>query len=107
MHPVPEFSPWAVKYGGSARVCRPLIADTKPGYVWDPFHQNPGSDSWGHRPRPGSAEILEYPGCKDGRVVADVIRLGKGHTEGLEPKITEALIQLMLSASGEKIARLP
>ncbi len=29
------------------------------------------------------------PGCNDGRVVADVIRLGKGHTEGLEPNVTE------------------
>jgi hypothetical protein len=84
-----------------------LIADTKPGYVWDPFHQNPGSDSWGHRPRPGSAEILEYPGCNDGRVVAHVIRLGKGHTECLESNITEGLIQLMLSAWRGKIDLLP
>jgi pimeloyl-ACP methyl ester carboxylesterase len=105
--PLPEFSPWAAKYGGSGRARRSLIEDTNPGYVWDPFHQNPGSDSWGHRPRCGSAEILEYPGCNDGRVIADVVRLGKGHTEGLEPNITEALIQLMLSASGGKIAGLP
>jgi pimeloyl-ACP methyl ester carboxylesterase len=105
--PLPAFSPWATKYGCSARVRHTLITDTKPGYVWDPFHQNPGSESWGHRPASGSAEILEYSGCNEGRVVADVVRLGKGHTEGLEPNITEALIQLMLSASGGKIARLP
>ncbi|MGH9686117.1 MAG: hypothetical protein ACRD5K_03375 [Candidatus Acidiferrales bacterium] len=83
-----------------------FAVDTKPGYVWDPLHQNPGSDSWGHRPGPGSAEILEYPGCKEGRVVADVIRRGKGHTQGLEHNITEALIQLMLSASDGKIQNL-
>ena len=29
------------------------------------------------------------PGCNDGRVVADVVRLGKGHTKGLEPNVTE------------------
>jgi pimeloyl-ACP methyl ester carboxylesterase len=103
---LPEGSPWAAKYGCSARIRRPNIVDTKPGYVWDPFHQNPGSDSWGHLPRPGSAEILEYSGCKGGRVVADAIRLGKGHTEGLEPNITGALIQLMLSARGGKIQHL-
>jgi hypothetical protein len=35
-------------------------------------------------------------------VVADVVRLDKGHTEGLEPKVTEELIKLMVSASGGK-----
>lgn len=48
---------------------------------------------------------MQYPDCKDGRVVADVIREKKGHTEGLEPKITEELIQLMLSAKGGKIGQ--
>ncbi len=35
-------------------------------------------------------------------MVADVVRLDKGHTEGLEPRVTEALIKLMVSASGGK-----
>lgn len=26
---------------------------------------------------------------------AEVIRIGKGHTEGLEPRVTEALIELL------------
>jgi hypothetical protein len=43
-----------------------------------------------------------YPDAKDGRVIADVVRLDKGHTEGLEPKVTEALIKLVLSAPGGK-----
>jgi hypothetical protein len=30
--------------------------------------------------------------------VADVVRESKGHTEGLEPSVTEQLIKLMLSA---------
>jgi hypothetical protein len=30
---------------------------------------------------------------KDGRFVVDVVRIDKGHTEGLEPKITEELIK--------------
>ncbi len=37
------------------------------------------------------------------RVVADVVRIDKGHTEGLEPKVTEELVKLMLSARGGKI----
>ncbi len=49
------------------------------------------------------AQIMTYADCKDGRVVADVVRLSKGHTEGLEPKITEELIKLMLSAKGGKL----
>jgi hypothetical protein len=47
--------------------------------------------------------VYAYPGCKDGRVVADVVRLNKGHTEGLEPNITEELVKLMVSAKGGKI----
>jgi pimeloyl-ACP methyl ester carboxylesterase len=105
--PLPEASTWATKYDCGARIRQPDVVDTKAGYVYDPLHQNPGSDAWGHLPRPGTAEVFEYPNCKDGRVVADVIRLGKGHTEGLEPKITERLIQLMLSAPGGKIQHLP
>jgi hypothetical protein len=49
--------------------------------------------------------VYNYRGCNDGRVVADVVRLDKGHTEGLEPKITEELVKLMLSARGGKIQR--
>jgi hypothetical protein len=31
--------------------------------------------------------------------------MDKGHTEGLEPRVTEALIQMMTSAPGGKLAR--
>ena len=105
--PLPDASPWAAKFGCSARVRRPDVVDTKPGYVYDPTRQDPGSEAWGRLPRPGTAQVLDYPDCKNGRVVADVIRLSKGHTEGLEPKVTEALIQLMTSAKGGKLAQLP
>jgi pimeloyl-ACP methyl ester carboxylesterase len=105
--PLPDASPWAAKYGCGARVRVADITDMKAGYVYDPTRQNPGSDAWGHLPRPGTAEVMQYPDCKDGRVVADVIRSGKGHTEGLEPKITEELVQLMVSAKGGKIQQAP
>ena len=42
-------------------------------------------------------------GCRDKRVVADVVRLDKGHTEGLEPRVTEELVKMMLAARGGKI----
>jgi len=35
-------------------------------------------------------------------VVADVVRINKGHTEGLEPKVTEAILDLIQSAPGGK-----
>jgi hypothetical protein len=38
-------------------------------------------------------------------VVADVMRLDKGHTEGLEPKVTEELVKLLVSARGGKIQK--
>ena len=50
--------------------------------------------SWGLLPAPGKAHVMVYDGCKDGRVVADVVRLDKGHTEGLEPNITEELVRV-------------
>ncbi len=96
--PIPDASPWAMKYGCGARVRMADVVDTKPGYVYDSTRQNPGSDAWGHLPRPGTAEVFEYPHCKDGRIVGDVVRVGKGHTEGLEPQVTEQLVKLMLSA---------
>ena len=77
--------------------------DTEAGYIYDRSRQNPPNPPWGLLPRPGTAAALRYPNCKDGRVVADVVRLEKGHTEGLEPNVTEALVKLMLSARGGKI----
>jgi len=39
-------------------------------------------------------------------VIADVVRLDKGHTEGLEPKVTEELIKLLVSGAGGKAQKL-
>lgn len=98
---LPETSAWAEKLGCSARVRKADVPDTTPGYVYDTRNQNPASTGWGRLPRPGTAVVFEYPHCKDGRIVADVIRMDKGHTEGLEPHVTETLIKLMLSAKKE------
>jgi pimeloyl-ACP methyl ester carboxylesterase len=96
--PIPDESPWAQKLGCGRRVRRADVIDTKPGYVYDSTSQDPGTKEWGLLPRGGKAEISVYRNCKGGKVVADVVRIDKGHTEGLEPKITEALVKLMLSA---------
>ena len=79
------------------------IVDTKAGYIYDSSRLNLLRPGWGLLPGPGKAQAFVYPDCKDGRVVADVVRLEKGHTEGLEPKVTEELIKLMLSAKGGKL----
>ena len=100
---LPEASTRAEMYGCSAKTKRPDITDTKPGYVYDRTRQNPGTKQWGLLPRPGKAEVFVYPDCRDGRVVADVVRMDKGHTEGLEPNVTDGLIALMLSARGGKV----
>ena len=54
----------------------------------------------------GNDEVELDEGHLAGVPCADVVRLEKGHTEGLEPKITEALIELMLSAPGGKLRSL-
>ena len=102
---LPEGSEWASKYGCKARKSPQEIVDTRAGYVFDSGRLNQMRPAWGLLPAPGKAEISVYPSCKDGRVVADVVRLEKGHTEGLEPKITEELIKLMLSAPGGKLQK--
>ncbi len=94
---LPESSAWAAKEGCGVRSRKADVSDTKPGYVYDSRRQDPGSDAWGRLPRPGTAEVFEYEKCKDGRMVADIVREGKGHTEGLEPHVTEDLVKLMLS----------
>ena len=79
------------------------VVDTKAGYIYDSSRQEFGTDAWGRLPRGGSAQVMEYTGCRDGRIVADVRRMGKGHTEGFEPKITEKIVQMMKQAKGGKI----
>ncbi len=100
---IPEASEWAKKYSCGPHAKPEETVDTKAGYVYDATRQNPPNPSWGLLPGPGKAQISVYSNCRDGMVVADVIRIDKGHTEGLEPKITEGLVRLMLSAKGGKL----
>ena len=97
-------SPIADKFGCAARIEQTDVLDPKPGYVWDATRQDPGSDGWGHYPKSGRALVYVFPNCRDGRVVADVVKIAKGHTEGYEPNITDKIIGLAVSAKGGKIA---
>jgi hypothetical protein len=100
---VPENSDLAKKYSCGPRRKLEDILDARAGYVYDGTRQNPPNPAWGLLPAPGKAQVYLYPDCKDGLVVADVVRIDKGHTEGLEPKVTEELVKLMLSAKGGKL----
>jgi len=102
---LPETSEWAAKYSCGLRRKLDDVVDTKAGYIFDGSRQNPPVPAWGLRPAPGTANVYTYPSCKDGRVVADIVRLDKGHTEGLEPNVTETLVKLMLSAPGGKLQK--
>ncbi len=104
---MPEISDWAKKYSCGPRGAPVEVVDTKAGYIYDSTRLNQLRPGWGLLPAPGKAQVFVYPDCKDGRVVADVVRLEKGHTEGLEPKVTEELIKLMLSAKGGKLQQAP
>lgn len=99
---LPDTSPLAEKYRCEPRERRNDIVDEHKGYV---SAATPGRGaSWGREARPGAAQVYVYPNCASGQVVGDVLRLDKGHTEGLEPHVTEALIELMESAPGGKLA---
>jgi pimeloyl-ACP methyl ester carboxylesterase len=99
---LPETSPWADKYGAGTRVRRPDVVDEEPGKIYDTRRVERSTPSWGLLPRPGTAQVYVFEGARDGRVIADVVRLDKGHTEGLEPHVTEKLVELMVSAPGGK-----
>jgi hypothetical protein len=100
---LPETSPWAQKYGAGPRQRMPDIVDTEAGQIHDTTREAYSTLGWGLKAGPGTAQMWVYPNARDGRVIADVVRLNKGHTEGLEPHVTEALIKLMVSASGGKL----
>lgn len=93
-----ERSRFAEKYHCGARVVQQPIIDPRPGYVYDSGRQDPGTQAWGLLPRPGVAQWQVFPGCDGGRVVADFVRMDKGHTEGIEENVVEQIVQLMLSA---------
>jgi pimeloyl-ACP methyl ester carboxylesterase len=100
---LPETSPWAEKYGAGARVRMPDVVDTDAGQIWDQSRDGYSSKEWGLRPGPGTAQLWVYPNARDGHIIADVVRLNKGHTEGLEPKVTEEIIKLMVQEPGGKL----
>jgi poly(3-hydroxybutyrate) depolymerase len=101
---LPTTSSRAERYNCSARVRREDVVDTEPGKTYDSRSQNPGTREWGLLPRPGKAQVFEYPGCDDGRVVADIVRIDKGHTEGFEPNIMDEIVRMITGASGGKIS---
>ena len=91
-------SRWAERYHCGAAVAQQDIIDTRPGYLYDSSRQDPGTAAWGLLPRPGVTRWQVHPGCDGGRVVADLMRIDKGHTEGLEENVVEQIVQLMISA---------
>jgi hypothetical protein len=102
---IPESSEWAKKFACGPRQAPQDVTDTKAGYVYDSSRLREMNQAWGLLPAGGKSQIMAYSSCKDGRVVADVVRLEKGHTEGLEPHITEELVKLMLQAPGGKLQK--
>ena len=101
---VPATSAWADRLGCGDRAAPEEVVDDEPGYVYDGTRQNPPNPAWGLLPAAGTAEVLVYSDCRDGRVVADVVRLEKGHTEGLEHSVTERLVELMKREPGGRIS---
>ena len=95
---LPSTSPWAEQLGCGTRVRVADVEDTRGGYVYDSREQPNRNPIWGMDPGGGTAEVYVFPNCADGRVVADIVRKGKGHTEGLEPNVTEEIVRLMLTA---------
>ena len=99
---LPDSSPWAEKYGAGPRVRLDDIVDEEAGKIWDTTRAGKSTPAWGLEARPGTAEVYVYPDARDGRLIADVVRLEKGHTEGYEPRITRKLLEMIVAAPGGK-----
>jgi len=99
---LPESSPWAEKYGAGARIQLPDVVDDQPGQVHDGSREGNSTPAWGLLPRPGATKVYLYPGARDGRLIADAVRIDKGHTEGLEPHVTEELVKMIVTSPGGK-----
>lgn len=100
---LPDSSALAKKFNCDAPV-KSKIVDTQAGWVEDSGRK--GYPVWGMSAGPGTSEEFLYSNCDDGRVVADIVRIDKGHTEGLEPLVTERIIELMVSAKGGKLSEM-
>lgn len=103
---LPEASPWAEKYGAGPKQRLADVVDTEPGHIHDTLSEGNSNASWGLAARPGTAQVYVYPNARGGRVIADIVRIDKGHTEGLEPNITRTLIEMLVTAPGGKVQRL-
>lgn len=99
---LPERSAWAERQGAGPRIQFPDVVDDEPGRIHDTGREGYSTRAWGLSPRPGRASVFVYPTGEGGRLVADVVRWDKGHTEGLEPRITEQLVSMMVAAPGGK-----
>jgi poly(3-hydroxybutyrate) depolymerase len=99
---LPGDSKWAQKLGCGAQTRGADVVDSKAGYVNDSRVQANPNKIWGLKARPGTAHVYLYPHCANGNVVADIVRMDKGHTEGYEPNVTETIVKLMLSATPKK-----
>jgi len=100
---LPDTSPWAEKYGADASIQMSDVIDTEAGQIHDTTCEGFSTPAWGLQPKPGTAQVFIYPNARDGRIIADVVRIDKGHTEGYEPRITEKIIQLVIQEPGGKI----
>lgn len=97
---LPNNSLYAKKLGCDARKKLPDIVDTKAGYVYDSSRApETRNNIWGREPRPGRAQVYVYKNCQGGNIVADIVRMDKGHTEGLEPKVTEEIVKMIVATS--------
>jgi hypothetical protein len=102
---LPQTSPWADRYACGPKRRESDVVDDKPGLVDGGPKPGPPNLAQGTTARPGTAEVFVYPDCRGRRLVADVMRLDKGHTEGLEPNVTQRLIQLMAAAPGGRLRK--
>jgi len=100
---LPTTSPWAEKYAADTRIRLDDVVDSEAGQIYDTTCDGFSTRAWGLKPKPGTAQIYLYPNAQGGYVIADIVRLDKGHTEGLEPNITAAIVELITRAPGGKL----
>ncbi len=98
---LPETSPWAEKYGAGQRVRLADVIDDKPGQIHDTMREGKSTPAWGLLPGRHRAglRLSERPRRPRHRRRG---AHGQGTHGGLEPKVTEELLRMVVGAPGGK-----
>jgi len=102
---IPLTSPLAERYGAKRRRYVGEIVDEQAGHAPPPGFENDANPVWSYDGAPGCAQVYDFPETAGGRLVADIVRVSKGHLQSVEPRLTEEIVAMIVDAPGGRSPR--